>query len=142
MTDYKNLVEALRHCSEADDACATCQRWLANDEWGIKCKGRLISDAAAAIEALNRLLDQNTQRCEALRKQLREAHESYEKHLNELKAQLPKRGKWVRVENGESYHYECSECGERPLYSRYGDVVLSGVCPMCGAKMTEVQDGE
>ena len=52
MSDYKKLVEALRHCSEADDACATCQRWLANDEWGIKCKGRLISDAAAAIDAL------------------------------------------------------------------------------------------
>ena len=52
MTDYTNLVEALRHCSEDDDACATCQRWIAHDEWGIKCKGRLISDAAAAIEAL------------------------------------------------------------------------------------------
>ena len=62
--------------------------------------------------------------------------------IEELQAQLPKQGKWVRVEDGESYHYECSECGERPLYSRYGDVVLSGVCPMCGAKMTEVQDGE
>lgn len=52
-----------------------------------------------------------------------------------------KRGEWVRVENEESYHYECSRCGERPLYSRYGDVVLSGVCPMCGAEM-EVQDGK
>ena len=60
--------------------------------------------------------------------------------IEELQAQLPKQGKWVRVEDGESYHYECSECGERPLYSRYGDVSLSGVCPMCGAKM-EVQDG-
>ena len=50
--DYTELVEALWHCYEDDDACATCQRWLADDEWGIKCKGRLISDAAAAIEAL------------------------------------------------------------------------------------------
>lgn len=61
--------------------------------------------------------------------------------IEALQAELPKRGKWVRVEDGESYHYECSECGERPLYSRYEDVVLSGVCPLCGAKM-EVQDGE
>ena len=47
-------------------------------------------------------------------------------------------GEWIRVENDDSYHYECSRCGERPLYSRYGDVVLSGTCPMCGARM----DGE
>ena len=60
--------------------------------------------------------------------------------IEALQAQLPKRGEWVRVEDGESYHYECSECGERPLYSRFGDIVLSGVCPMCGAKMTEVQE--
>ena len=52
MAEYEELIEALRHCYEDDDACATCQRWLAHDEWGIKCKGRLISDAAAAIEAL------------------------------------------------------------------------------------------
>ena len=44
-------------------------------------------------------------------------------------------GEWVRVENDDSYHYECSRCGERPLYSKYGDVVLSGTCPMCGARM-------
>ena len=59
--------------------------------------------------------------------------------IEALQAELPKRGEWIRVEGGESYHYECSKCGERPLYSRYGDVVLSGVCPMCGAKM-EVQE--
>ena len=119
MTDYTNLLRMLK---------------TYEDGYG------LYQDAAAAIEALNRLLDQNTQRCEALRKQLREAHESYERHLNDLESQLPKQGEWVRVENEESYHYECSRCGERPLYSRYGDVVLSGVCPMCGAKM-DVQDG-
>lgn len=59
--------------------------------------------------------------------------------IEALQAQLPELGEWIRVEDGESYHYKCSECGERPLYSRYGDVVLSGVCPMCGAKM-EVQE--
>ena len=53
MAEYTELIKALRHCSEDDDACATCQRWIAHDEWGIKCKGRLISDAAAAIEELD-----------------------------------------------------------------------------------------
>ena len=56
------------------------------------------ADAADAIEALNRLVDLNTERCEGLRKQLREAQEQYEKHLNELEKelakQLPKRGEW------------------------------------------------
>ena len=60
MTDYMKLIEALREysgCRKGEIA-------------------RITSDAAAAIEALNSLLDQNTQRCEELRKQLREAHES------------------------------------------------------------------
>jgi hypothetical protein len=47
-----------------------------------------MADAADAIEALNHLVDLNTERCEALREQLRKAHENYEKHLNELEAQL------------------------------------------------------
>ena len=61
MAEYEELIEALRHCYEDDDACATCQRWLADDEWGIKCKGRLISDAAAAIEELMKNLDMASQ---------------------------------------------------------------------------------
>lgn len=59
--------------------------------------------------------------------------------IEDLQAQLPKRGEWVRVENEESYHYECSRCGERPLYSRYGDVVLSKVCPNCWADMRKME---
>lgn len=59
--------------------------------------------------------------------------------IEELQAQLPKRGEWVRVEDSDSWHYECSRCRERPLYSLYGDIVLSGTCPTCGAKM-EVQE--
>lgn len=64
---------------------------------------KLMRDAADALEAdeqridgLQKLVDLNTQRCEALRKQLRKAHENYEKHLNELEAQLPK---WTSVED-------------------------------------------
>ena len=82
---------------------------------------RLSLDAAAAIEALQAEIRESMQKCA------------------ECGENEPKRGEWIRVEDGESYHYECSKCGERPLYSRYGDVVLGGVCPMCGAKM-EVQE--
>lgn len=63
MAEYTELIKALRHCSEDDDACATCQRWIAHDEWGIKCKGRLISDAAAAIEALQAELEKYHELC-------------------------------------------------------------------------------
>ena len=117
MTDYNELVAALRECGERFfcDGCPIFET----------CDGdvdRAMHDAADAIEALRFELD-----C-----------------VNDSIKQLalPVDGKWVRVEDGESYHYECSECGERPLYSRYGDVSLSGVCPMCGAKMIGEQNVE
>lgn len=82
MTDYTELVKKLRDLHR--DPRPASAVWLFDNQIALY-------DAAAAIEALDRLLDQNTQRCEALRKQLREAHESYERHLNEIEAQLPKR---------------------------------------------------
>lgn len=105
MTDYSELVKFLRGLSP----------WAFPD-----ASNKRMRDAADAIEALQ------------------DTVQAQDKALKECARQLakmgPKRGEWVRVEDEESYHYECSECGERPLYSRYGDVVLSGVCPMCGAK--------
>lgn len=139
MTDYSELVEALRLIGKEQD-CNECEA----GRWHHDMDCCLFEKAAAAIEALNRLLDQNTQRCEALRKQLREAHESYEKHLNELEAQMPKRGEWItiRLNNGGSYT-GCS-CCEAPIPT---DTMLdyipeseSKYCYSCGAKM-EVQDG-
>ena len=144
MTDYTELVKALR------------ERALRENEW-YEHGGDIIEDAAAAIEALDRLLDQNTQRCEALRKQLREAHESYERHLNELEAQLPKRGHWIidgvftynlRELNGKAYEpvYRCSCCNRQmESYLRLDepkmpeDADFPEFCPHCGAKM-EVQE--
>ena len=113
MTNYEELVKALLETDSSD--------WK-----------RLSLDAAAVIETLDRLLDQNTQRCEALRKQLREAHESYERHLNELEAQLPKRGKWELIDGAEPMRWGCSRC-------KYLSWETSNYCPRCGAKM-EVQE--
>jgi Mg2+ and Co2+ transporter CorA len=48
------------------------------------CENKAKRDTADALEAAERLLDQNTERCEALRKQLRESHESYEQRISEL----------------------------------------------------------
>ena len=120
MTDYTELIRQLK---------------TYEDGYG------LYDAAAEAIKSLNRLLDQNTQRCEALRKQLREAHESYEKHLNELEAQLPKRGEWINSK--ERMRPEmCSVCGCVYEADRFIDKIVWNYCPNCGAKMTEVQDGQ
>ena len=134
MSDYSELVKALRSASTVSTA------------WE-----KLMHDAAAAIEALNRLLDQNTQRCEALRKQLREAHESYERHLNELEAQLPKQGEWVEENRRpRSSQFVCSEC-HRTAYDpqptrdkAWRKRCRYAYCPNCGADMRkmEVQDGK
>ena len=135
MTDYSELVKFLRGLSP----------WAFPD-----ASNKRMNDAAAAIEALNRLVDLNTERCEGLREQLRKAQESYERHLNELKAQLPKRGEWVDGDNFEDPFlgkFRCSVCGHavQAIEYNYEQKTVrfaSGkteYCPNCGAKM-EVQE--
>lgn len=46
----------------------------------------------------------------------------------------PRRGRWIKKEERVWYWYECSECGESPLF-RNGERVLSDYCPNCGARM-------
>ena len=87
------LIKVLRYCgnfTDREECDEECPYFNDND-----CPKRIMYDAADALEEVERLLDQNTKRCEALRKQLREAHESYEKHINELEAQLQKEGEWM-----------------------------------------------
>ena len=94
------------------------------------------------IEFLQKLVDINTERCEELRRQLRDAHESYEKHINELEQQIPKHGEWIKG----IHMVECSVCSEK---FDFGDEtwvedfdICEDIgwkyCPNCGAKM----DGE
>lgn len=115
---YEELVKSLR-CELHYTSCPeTNCKYICHDTF---CDTyRLMVDAAAAIEELQFELDCVNDSVKML--------------------SLPIDGKWIRVEGDDSYHYECSRCGERPLYSRFGDVVLSGVCPMCGAKMAEAQE--
>lgn len=150
MTDYTELIKALRRC-DMKQGCfnANCRYSVGKYFCDMD---KVHKDAAAAIEALDRLLDQNTQRCEALRKQLREAHESYEKHLSELETQLPKRGEWIETEESEWGIYPfkkktCSVCNCKidhtfmlacMDYFDDRDTVFH-YCPKCGAKM-EVQE--
>ena len=51
MTDYTELVKALRHCSyEGIVKCNECK--YSGKEWPVGCEEELMKDAAAAIEAL------------------------------------------------------------------------------------------
>ena len=50
------------------------------------------------------------------------------------------RGKWIRVEDNVSFHYECSVCRARPLYEEFcNQPELSDFCPNCGADMRREQ---
>ena len=49
--------------------------------------------------------------------------------LNQLKDKKPKAGKWVKKGTEQFYWYNCSECGNSPLFAK------SNYCPSCGAKM-------
>ena len=132
----------------------------------------LLHDAADALEAdeqridgLQKLVDINTERCEALRKQLREAHENYEKHLNELttkrnqlqaavdnyekriaelEAQLPKEGEWLRTDAFPHRIY-CSVCYKTYVPNDRWQIWVDGdipkkFCPNCGARMKGEQE--
>lgn len=140
------LIKALRRCSYMtvadelnEDYCKPCA-YYTGDTADVTCIDRMMIDAADALEAadkridgLQKLVDINTERCEALRKQLRESHENYEKHLNELEAQMPKKGEWIgHGAEDEFEYYECPLCGFIGLNYNY--------CPNCGAKMRTVTD--
>lgn len=54
-----------------------------------------------------------------------------------------RKGKWIKVDHGYSYWYECSECGCEPLRSKWnGREVFSDFCPNCGADMKEGAEQE
>ena len=54
----------------------------------------------------------------------------------------PKRikGRWLRKESDISWWYECSECGESPLFDPYENEVRTPFCPWCGSDMRGDED--
>ena len=132
MTDYTELVKALR-CRATHDwtNCGNCKYADEDDDprgcWGTE----ICADAADAIEALQADNAAIQGELDALRVFTDEA----QGHIEELQAQLPKRGEWIDYENS---HCECSVCH---MWFNYFDncTELFNFCPNCGAKM-EVQD--
>lgn len=50
------------------------------------------------------------------------------------------KGRWIRKESDLSWWYECSECGESPLFDPYENEVLTRFCPWCGSDMRGDED--
>lgn len=131
MTDYTELVKALRSYSKEST-------WCASVVWE-----KLMLNAADAIEALKKTLEAVQKNSGINFRMWEEAQAEVER----LQAQLPKRGEWVHGrEIGKEWAYNhwvtyyedwhCSNCKvvfkqeEKPKYN---------YCPNCGAKM-EVQE--
>lgn len=114
MIDYTELVKALLSASTVSTAFE-----------------KLMLDAASAIEELQQIAYHYEQTAN-----------DYWKEACEYKAQLPKRGKWVREMNVyDEPFYHCSACGECFDSNRDDTYGIFNYCPNCGAKMKEVQDG-
>ena len=65
--------------------------------------------------------------------------------IDSLPCVQPKRieGRWERKESDLSWWYECTSCGESPLYDPYENEVRTPFCPWCGAWMLdEPYEGE
>lgn len=158
MTDYNKLVEALRYCAETPEEekdCYLCDYYP-------KCSDVIAKDASTAIEELQADVDKANKSADAYRamyfakrgditiEKVRELDEIdchfhsalirlMYKRIEELEAQLPKRGEWKcsypEIEPNPMFMYGiCSICGfEQSISNKLN------YCPNCGAKM-EVQE--
>lgn len=109
MTDYTELVKALRCANRYKNFTKECYSPNPNEQCRYYLQfacddGRLLSDAAAAIE--------------------------------ELKAQLPKRGEWIEedLDNFRKYKVTCPHCGAWFVgnYDAYVEPWDFNYCPHCG----------
>ena len=135
MTDYTELVKALRSCAENFGCPIECPRYSPADEGVRACVSRLEKDAADAIEELQQIADHHEQ-----------AAKDYWKEACEYKAQLPKRGKWVEENRRpRSSQFVCSEC-HRTAYDpqptrdkAWRKRCRYAYCPNCGADMRKME---
>ena len=170
MSQYAELVKALRCCGNVNTDCTVCP-W---DKYNFgMCAEKLLMDAAAAIEELQALLTEADKKqayqhdciCEltAENEELKAdvgkwqdiAYQDSIKQMEqqeriwELEAELePKRGKmyFLEYDNPETGEYEqtyfqCSVCGKYFYGIDECEAKHFNYCPNCGAKM-EVQDAD
>ena len=127
MTDYTELVKALRYCAESGDF--NCNKDCPMYPNYPKCLTKMDMDAAAAIEALQK--DLTT---------LQTCYEIADATVDTVLKQLPKRGEWKPFDltYGRSI-YSCSVCEQATEVPMCMEKPMYAYCPNCGAKM-EVQE--
>lgn len=138
MAEYTELIKALRYCMAKEDGITICEPCPYYGK-GIECENVLHTDAAAAIEELqakNKKLHGRIEDEELKIDFLTADNTNYEIAIDELKAQLPKRGEWYEELFDGDKKYQCSNCLTHwDVETRY--------CPFCGAKMEgERKEGE
>ena len=152
MTDYTELVKALRCCGNVNTDCTVCP-W---DKYNFgMCAEKLLMDAAAAIEELqNKVVeleeqlndaeiaaDENGRQVEELQAEVDTLKRTDIKRCQEClylgqpvgEQLLPKLGEWELIDGAEPMRWGCSRC-------KYMSWETLNYCPRCGAKMTEVQE--
>ena len=115
MNDYSELIAALRHCSTKAQ-CDGCPR----EEWCTK-NPNAINVGAEAADAIEELVAE----------------------FNQLRAQMPKIGKWIPDADDLAWddpytrvRMRCSVCNATAHSDDWArKFVLSEYCPHCGAKM-------
>ena len=120
-SNYEQLVKALRYCgnfAEREGCAESCEYF--ND---MDCPNRIMSDAADAIEALQKDLTA-----------LQKCYEIADTTVDEVLKQLPKLGEWQKAKphGGVTYsdgYAECSHCHET-IWLGWG----MNFCPHCGTQ--------
>ena len=140
MTDYSELVKALRRCMNygGDEDCRIECPYV-DLSCGSCAHEQMLYDAAAAIEALEKALAEENEAEDDMYRLACEKQSKIEALQAEVNRLEPKRGEWLTTK----YHtWECSVCGKNPT-TGMGYVqtrkALYNYCPNCGAKM-EVQE--
>ena len=125
--NYEQLVKALR-CCKLHIPCEKCPKYKST---GSLCVSDLHDDAADAIEELQQIADHYEQTAK-----------DYWKEACECKAQLPKLGEWIIVDEWKNtlgdklMKIKCPFCNQQiKLYEQ----PMPKYCDSCGAKM-EVQE--
>lgn len=136
MTDYSELVKALRCCAENFGCPIECPRYSPADEGVRACVSRLEKDAADAIEALQA---ENAD----IREELFISQRKYDEFTTiasmqnaMLAKQLPKQGEWIyKPKDAIEMMFtlpKCSVCGHESSDA-------NNFCPNCGADMRKME---
>ena len=128
MTDYDELVKALRYCAESGDF--NCNKDCPMYPNYPRCLTKMDMDAADAIEELQAEVK------DAFNRGYNAGYTAGIGYMSFKREKELKRGEWINYKD----EHQCSVCRNVVCDEWYDDEQYD-YCPYCGAKM-EVQDGQ